>query len=95
MDRKEDYLERLEAQLKEWKAKIDTLEARISQVSAEKKAEFSGEIEELRKKKAIVNEKLDELEKAGAGLWDTLKQGVDKAAAELKEALDKAISRFK
>jgi chromosome segregation ATPase len=95
MDRKEDYRERLEAQLKEWKAKIDRLEARTSLVSAEVRAELMRAIEELRRKKMVVKERLNELEKTGGELWDTLKEGVEKAADELKHALDKAVSRFK
>ena len=95
MDRKEDYLKRLEAQLKEWKTKIDRLEARTSQVSAEAKAELMREIEELRRKKMVVKERLNELEKTGGEIWDTLKEGVEKAADELKHALDKVVSRFK
>ncbi|MDR3579831.1 MAG: hypothetical protein P4L44_07715 [Oryzomonas sp.] len=95
MDRKEDYLERLEAQLKEWKVKIDRLEAGTSLVSAEVKAELMKEIEDLRRKKMVVKERLNELEKTGGELWDTLKEGVEKAAAELKHALHKAASRFK
>jgi uncharacterized protein YdaT len=92
MDKKEEYRERLEAQLKEWKAKIDGLEARTSMASSEAKAELMKEIEELRRKKAVVKEKL---QKSGGEAWDTAKEGVEKAATELKHAFDKAVSRFK
>lgn len=95
MDKKEEYRERLEAQLKEWKAKIDRLEARTSMVSSETKADLMKAIEELRGKKMIVKDKYSELQKAGGEVWDTTKEGVEKAAAELKHALDKVVSRFK
>ena len=48
MDKKEEYRERLEAQLKEWKAKIDTLETRGTKFTAETKNDLMREIEELR-----------------------------------------------
>ncbi len=95
MDRKEEYRQKLEAQLKEWKAKIDRIEARTSMVSSETKAELMKEIEELRRKKMVVRERWDEVQKTGGEAWDTLKEGVEKAAGELKQALDKVVSRFK
>ncbi len=95
MDRKEEYRQKLEAQLKEWKAKIDRIEARTSMVSSETKAELMKEIEELRRKKMVVRERWDEVQKTGGEAWDTLKEGVEKAAGELKQALEKVFSRFK
>ena len=95
MDKKEEYRQRLEAQLKEWKAKIDRLEARTSMVSSETKADLLREIEQLRRKKVVVQEKWDEIHKTSGEAWDALKEGVEKAVAELKQALDKAVSRFK
>ena len=95
MDKKEEYRKKLEAQLKEWKAKIDTLEAKGAKLTAEAKTELMREIGELRKRKGIVKEKWNELQKAGGDSWDTMKVGVEKAAAELKGAMDRVISRFK
>lgn len=95
MDRKEEYLKRLEAQFREWKAKIDRLEARTSLISSETNADLRREIEELRRKKMVVKERWNELQKSGGEAWDTLKEGVEKAAADLKLALDKVVSRFR
>jgi rubrerythrin len=95
MEKKEEYREKLQAQLKEWKAKIDTLESRASTLSSEVKADMLKEIEELRRKKVVVNERWNELQKAGGEAWDTMKEGVEKAVTDLKHALDKVIIRFK
>lgn len=95
MDRKEAYREKLDAQLKELKAKIDQLENRVSSLSAEAKAELVKDIHDLRNRKMIVREKWNELQKAGGEAWDAMRDGVEKATAELKEALEKVISRFK
>lgn len=95
MNTKEEYLKKLEAQLKEWKSKIDTLESRTSMVSSEAKTELLREIEGLRRKKQVYKEKWIELQKSGGEAWDTTKEGVEKAATELKQALDKVVSRFK
>jgi multidrug resistance efflux pump len=95
MDKKEEYTKKLEAQLKEWKAKIDILEARGAKITSEAKTELMREIKELRQKKGIVKEKWNELQKVSGDSWDTMKVGVEKAAAELKGAMDRVISRFK
>ncbi len=95
MDKKEEFRKKLEAQLKEWKAKIDDLESRGVKFTSEAKTELMREIEELRQKKGIVKEKWNEMQKAGGDSWDTMKEGVEKAAAELKGALNRVIARFK
>lgn len=95
MDKKEEYRKMLETQLKEWKAKIDTMEARGSKFTSEAKTELMREIEELRQKKGIVKERWNEMQKASGDSWDTMKEGVEKAAAELKGALNRVIARFK
>ena len=95
MDTKEEYLKKLEAQFREWKYKIDTLETRTSMVSSEVKSELLRDVEILRGKKAVVKEKWIELQKSGGEAWETTREGVEKAAGELKHALDKVVSRFK
>jgi hypothetical protein len=53
------------------------------------------EIKELRQKKVNVKEKWNELQKVSGDSWDSMKEGVEKAVAELKGALDRVIARFK
>ena len=95
MDKMDAYREKLEAQLKEWKAKIDVLEEKAAKATGETKAELTKTIADLRQKKGAVKEKWDELQKQSGVAWDTMKEGVEKKSAELKEALDKIIARFK
>lgn len=95
MDKKDAYREKLDAQLKEWKAKIDQLETKAASVSSDAKDELAKEIADLRQRKAVVKEKWNELQKTGGETWDKMKDGVEKASGELKEKLDKLFSRFK
>jgi len=95
MDKKDAYREKLDAQLKEWKTKIDQLESKLSSLSSDAKNELIKEIEDLRKRKTVVREKWNELQKTGGEAWDKLKDGAEKASVELKEKLEKVISRFK
>jgi hypothetical protein len=95
MDKIEAYREKLEVQLKEWKAKIEMLEKKVTEVSGETKTELMKSIGELRQKKEVVKEKLNELQKVSSAAWDTMKEGLEKASSEFKSALDKVVSRFK
>jgi coproporphyrinogen III oxidase len=95
MDKMEVFREKLETQLKEWKAKIEMLEDKAAKATGETRAELTKAIGELRQKKEVVKEKWKKLEKEGGATWETMKEGVEKSAAELKTALDKIVSRFK
>jgi hypothetical protein len=95
MNKKEAYREKLEAQLKEWKMKIETLEEKAAKATGETKADMLQAIQELRRKKEVVKAKWNTLQKESGIAWDTMKEGVEKAAAELKSALDKVVTRFK
>ena len=90
-----DYRQKLEAQLKEWKAIIEMLEERSAHATGETKIELKRAIGELLQKVEVVKEKMNELHKEGSVAWETMKEGLEKAASELKNALDKVVSRFK
>jgi len=95
MDKMEAYREKLDEQLKEWKAKIEMLEKKAAEATGETETELMRAIGELRQKKEVVKGKCIELQKESSAAWDTLKEGVEKAASEFKSALDKVFSRFK
>jgi len=95
MAKKEVYLEKLEAQLKEWKAKIEILGEKAAKATGETKIELTKEIKELRLKRETVKEKWSELQKASDVAWDAIKEGAEKAVAELKNALDRIVSKLK
>jgi len=64
MEKKEAYRNKLEAQMREWSAKIDLLKARADQAEAEAKIEYNKRIEDLRQKKEALKAKLDDLRNA-------------------------------
>ena len=95
MEKMQAYREKLEAQLKEWKAKIELLEGKAAKATGESKDEMMRSINELRQKKEVVKDKWSALQKESGIAFDKMKDGVDKAASELKSVLDKVASRFK
>ena len=95
MDKIQEYREKLEGQLKEWKEKIAVLEEKAATATGETKAEMLHIINELRQKKGVVKERWDALQKESGIAFDKMKDGVEHAAADLKDALDKVLARFK
>lgn len=95
MKNREAYREKLEAQMREWSAKIDLLKAKADQAEAEAKIEYSKRIEDLRQRKEALQAQLAELKNAGDAAWEEIKSGVEKASAELKSAVESAAAKFK
>ncbi len=95
MDSKEAYREKLEAQMREWSAKVDLLKAKADQAEAEAKIEYNKAIEDLRRRKEALQAKVKELQDASDAAWRDIKAGTEKAAAELRDAVQSALSKFK
>lgn len=95
MNKKQIYEEKLQAQLDEWNATIDTLKAKAAKEKAEAKLSYQETIEELQHKRAAAREKLQELQLAGDDAWEELKNGVQQAWSDLGDAVKAATSKFK
>lgn len=93
--KKEAYEERLEAQLREWNAQIELLQAKIAKAKANAKIEYSGLLKDVKAKRRIAQRKLRDLQKTGEGAWEDLREGMEDAWAQLRDGLRNALSRFK
>lgn len=94
MGLKEAYQQKMEAQLKEWSAKIDLLKAKADKAEAGAKVEYYKQIDELRVKAEAAQTKLQQVKEAGEEAWETFKDGAEKAWAELKKAVESASAKF-
>ena len=95
MEKRKAYEEKLDAQLKEWKAQIALLKARADKGKAEVKIEYYKTIEALQHKQDEAGKKLHQLKTAGDEAWEGLKTGAEKAWDEIKAAFHDAASKFK
>lgn len=95
MEIQESYKQKLAAQLKEWDAQINLLEARAENAGADIKVSRAKAIHELRAKQRAASEKLNELGKASGAAWDQVKATADKVWDELKSGIAEAHSKFK
>ena len=95
MKSREEHIEKLAAQLKEWSAKIDDLESTARIAKADVKAGYEKQIEQLKEKQADSMKKLQELKGASAEAWEILKAGAETSWADLKKAVTAATEKFK
>jgi len=95
MEKRKAYEEKLQAQLDEWAAKIDTLKAKASKAEADAKVNYHETIEELEKKRADAKKRLQEFREASDDAWTELKSGLDKAWSNLGSAVKSATEKFK
>jgi uncharacterized coiled-coil DUF342 family protein len=95
MKSREEYIDKLAAQLKEWSAKIDELETKARAAKAEAKAGYENQIRQLKEKRDAAAKRLQELRGASTEAWDTLKAGAETAWTDLKNAVTAAKEKFK
>jgi uncharacterized coiled-coil DUF342 family protein len=89
MEEKQAYQEKMQAQLKDWAAKIDALIAKAEKAGAEKKVEYQEQIQRLQAKKKDAEAKLQELRTAGEETWGEVKEALEKISVDLRSALNK------
>jgi len=93
-DQRDAYAQKMKAKLDEWSSEIDRIEARIDQADAESKIEYNKRLEDLRAKRKEVENRLEEVQRAGENGWTDLKQGLENSWEILKKSLDRAKSEF-
>jgi len=91
MSEQKKYIESMEQRLKNWKDDIVKLEKQISQNKTEALHNLEDRLQEIKKKGKDVEQKWEELNKAGHESWEEVKKGFHVTGNELEEAIEKAI----
>ncbi|AFS53560.1 MULTISPECIES: hypothetical protein [Leptospirillum] len=94
MDAKELYRQKLDAQLKEWNAKVNLLAAKVENATADAKIRYARQLDEIKAKQTEIKEKLTELENAGSGAWESVKTKTDSVLEDLKTKISQALSNM-
>ena len=95
MATKEAYRQKLEAQLAEWDARLDVLNAQARKASAEARIDYENELQGLKRQRERARETLAELGRRSETAWEDVKVGAERAWDEMGKALDKVAARFK
>lgn len=95
MNLQEAYKQKMAAQLKEWSAQINLMEAKVENAGADLKVRHAEQLDELRAKQRAAAGKMEELEQASSDAWEQIKVAADKAWDDLKTGLADAHDKFK
>jgi outer membrane murein-binding lipoprotein Lpp len=95
MKSREEYIDKLASQLKEWSAKIDELESKASAAKTDVKTGYENQIRQLKDQRDAATKRLQDLKGASTDAWDALKAGAEAAWADLSKSVTAAKEKFK
>ena len=93
-DMKRAYEEKAKIQLYKLNAKINELKAKSQRVQADAKIEYQNKLIELYEKRDTARAQLQALQDSSQEAWIEMKQGFEKAWAELDSAWKNAVGKF-
>jgi hypothetical protein len=91
---KESYLNKANADVQAWSAKLKSLEARSAKSGSSSRDEVDRQIKHLNENLVILRKNIDQLRTSHEGTWEQFNANVEKTLAELKSAIQKTESYF-
>lgn len=95
MATKDEYIATMKAQLDEWSAEIDALEAKAHEVRDDAKEKYAQQLAALRVKREEGEKKLEEMREAGESAWEQVKAESEKAWAAFKDSVQAFQAHYK
>lgn len=84
MGAKDPNLERMDAQIKEWGAKIESLVARAEMAGEHVRDDYRLQVEELKAKRQDVQARLEQFKAAGGETWEAFRSGLEAVWKDLE-----------
>lgn len=84
------YRQKIDAQMKEMKAKMMMLESEAEKSSADLRIKYQTKVNDLKTRFEEIEKKLDQLSDSGEEAWDEIRTGIDESMSELRMALENA-----
>lgn len=94
MNKRDQYLEKLKAQLDEWNAEVAKWEAKTRSAQAGMRIEYEKQLEAFRRQRDHGLEQMRKVQAETGDAWVDLVRGADDAWAKMREAFEKAQSHF-
>lgn len=95
MEKRDLYLEKINAQIKQYSAKIDGMHGKATEMHVDMKLGYLKQVEKLELKRDGLKKKYEQLSKSSESSWKDIKEGTENAWGELKEAFSKVTDNFK
>ncbi len=94
MSQRDEYLNKLKAQLDLWNAEISRWEARTKGAQADALIEYEKQLDAFRRQRDQALEQMRKVQAETGDAWIDLVRGADDAWAKMKEAFEKASKHF-
>jgi hypothetical protein len=88
------YKQRIRAQIKEMKAKMQMLEAGVEKTNADMRIKYRKELEDWKSRFNDVELKLEKLSNSAESSWAEIQSGIDTAMKELSSSIENATKQF-
>ena len=95
MSDKQQYQQKLQAQLDLWKAEIEVMKAKAADATADAKIELHKQVDVLEAKLEEGKAKLAEFADSGHEAWESLKDSAESVWISIKAAFSDAKDKFK
>lgn len=93
-EKRDAYIEEVKSKIDKWNVEINKFQAKAGKAKAEAQVQYRKEIEELKAKRKLLEEKIADMQRAGETAWEDIKGGVDTAWKSLGDSIQTAKSRF-
>jgi hypothetical protein len=94
MINRDEYTQKLKAQIDEWNAEAAHWEDKARKAQAGMKAEYERQLENFRAKSSQAMQELERLQRASQDAWGDLMRGADAAMQSMREAFERASRDF-
>ncbi len=95
MSSKEDYQEKIEAEMELALATLAKLKAQARTSTADARIKYSKQIDTLEQEVVAIRSKVKEMAAAGEDSWEQLKYGVEHGWSALSTAVQDAVAKYK
>jgi lipid II:glycine glycyltransferase (peptidoglycan interpeptide bridge formation enzyme) len=94
MINRDEYVQKLKAQLDQWNAEAKKWEAKAEEATASMKAEYEKQLNTLHSRRDEAMYQLKLLQGASTEAWQDMMKGADQAWKGMQEAVNRARSHF-
>lgn len=91
---RDQYVEKLKADLDRWNAQAGEWEAKARVAQTEMRAVYEQQLGALRHQREQAAQSLAEMQTASAAAWQDMARGADQAWQQLREAFERARAEF-
>lgn len=94
MSKKDVYIKKMKAQLDEWSAEIDKMQAKARKAEADLQMEYQETVDNVISLRTEAKKKLSNFKEKSGTAWAELSDSVNTAWDELEQALNQARKQF-